>query len=140
MIEIKPGLILLEEEIRFTFSRSGGPGGQNVNKVNTKVTLWFDVLGSPSLTEEQKQKIQHRLGNRITKDGMLQIVSAQFRTQKANREDAQRRFVDLLAAALQDRPKRKKTRIPKRVKEARLTAKKKRAALKVSRLKKDWDR
>jgi ribosome-associated protein len=133
MIEINRQLIIPEDEVRFTFSRSGGPGGQNVNKVNTKVTLWFDVLGSPSLSEDQKQKIQHRLGNRITKDGILQIVSAQFRTQKANREDAERRFAHLLANALQDRPRRKKTRIPKRVNEARLQTKKRRSMLKASR-------
>ena len=139
MIEIKPGLTLQEDEIRFTFSRSGGPGGQNVNKVNTKVTLWFDVTASPSLSDDQKQKLQHRLGNRITRDGILQIVSAQFRTQKANREDVLRKFVELVAAALKDRPRRKKTRIPKGVKEARLQAKKQRGALKASRMKKDWN-
>ena len=139
MIEIKPGLTLQQDEIRFTFSRSGGPGGQNVNKVNTKVTLWFDVTASPSLSDDQKQKLQHRLGNRVTKDGILQIVSAQFRTQKANREDVLRRFVELITAALKDRPRRKKTGIPKGVKEARLQAKKHRGALKASRMKKDWN-
>ena len=135
MIKIKPGLNLPEDEIRFTFSRSGGPGGQNVNKVNTRVTLWFDVSASSSLSDEQKQKLQHRLGNRITRDGTLQIISAQFRTQKANREDALRRFVELVAAALHERPRRKKTKIPKRAKEARLQAKKQRGALKTSRKK-----
>lgn len=140
MLYIKSGLDIPESELHFTFSRSGGPGGQNVNKVNTKVTLEFDVISSPSLTDEQKQKLLHRLGNRISKDGVLQIVSTQFRTQKANREAAQRRFVDLMTAALHERPRRKKTKVPKRIKEARLKAKKQRGVLKASRLKKDWEK
>lgn len=138
MIEIKPGLSLPDDELRFTFSRSGGPGGQNVNKVSSKATLWFNVVESPTLSEMQKQKLLQRLGNRISKDGVLQIVSAQFRTQKANREDALQRFATLLSAALHEQRVRKKTRVPRRVKETRLKSKKRKGMLKASRVKK-WD-
>jgi ribosome-associated protein len=139
MIEINQSLSLPDDEIRFTFSRSGGPGGQNVNKVNTRVTLWFDVAGSPSLSEGQREKILRRLGSRIGNDGMLQVVSMQFRTQKANREDALQRFSTLLAAALFEQPRRMKTRIPRRAKEARLKTKKKRGLVKAVRVRKAWD-
>lgn len=139
MIEISPSLSLPEDEIRFTFSRSGGPGGQNVNKLSTRATLWFDVGGSPTLSESQKDKILRRLGNRISKDGVLQVVSMQFRTQKGNREDALRRFANLLAAALTEQPRRKKTRIPRGAKEARLQSKKRRSRVKNTRARKTWD-
>ncbi|HMC82356.1 MAG TPA: aminoacyl-tRNA hydrolase [Candidatus Polarisedimenticolia bacterium] len=90
MIEIRDGLAIREEELRFTASRSGGPGGQNVNKVSTRVTLWFDVAGSPSLTAEQRSLIRSRLATRISKEGVLRVVSQQTRSQAANREAARR--------------------------------------------------
>lgn len=138
MIVINPQLSLPDEEVRFTFSRASGPGGQNVNKVNSKATLWFDVGNSPSLSDCQKNLIQHRLANRITREGVLQVVSMQHRTQLANREEALRRFVELLASSLIVRPRRKKTRISAGVKERRLQAKKRRSLLKSSRTRKGW--
>lgn len=138
-IEILGNIYIPDTELRFTFSRSGGPGGQNVNKVSTRVTLWFDLNGSSSLTEGQKQKIRSRLGNRMNEAGILSISSSSFRTQKANREDAVRRFQALLSAALAERPARKKTRVPRRVKAKRLQAKKRRSRLKSTRSLKDFD-
>src|SRR5664280_3566590 len=79
---------------------SGGPGGQNVNKVATKVTLTFDVAASPSLTDAQRDRIRARLATRISKDGVLQVVSQRHRTQGANRAAALERFVELLRDAL----------------------------------------
>ncbi len=139
MVEIKPGLDLPEDEIRFTFSRSGGPGGQNVNKVNTKVTLYFDISASAALTNDQKQLLLSRLGNRISRNGVLQLVSTGHRTQKANREDVLQRFAAMLASALYQPRQRKKTRVPARAKEARLQSKKRRGRLKAVRVKKRWD-
>ncbi len=134
-----PGLSLPDDEVRFTFSRSGGPGGQNVNKVSTRATLWFNAAGSTALSEDQREKLIYRLGNRISKDGLLQVVSDQFRTQSANREDALRRFAALLAAALHEKPRRKKTRMPRGAKEARLKSKKRKGSLKAVRGRKNWD-
>lgn len=139
MIVINSRLSLPENEIRFTFSRSGGPGGQNVNKVSTRVTLWFDVNASASLTDIQKQKISSRLKNRMNESGMLTISSTNFRTQRANREDVVLRFQALIAEALIERPARKKTRPPRRVKEKRLQAKKRKSRIKLIRSTKDFD-
>ncbi len=139
MIEIPGKLNIPENELRFTFSRSGGPGGQNVNKVNSRVTLWFDVQDSSSLTEMQKQKIRSRLANRINLAGILSITSTQYRTQRANREDVTRRFQALIAAALTERPVRKKTKITRRMQEKRLQAKKRRGMIKSVRSKKHFD-
>ena len=138
MIEINNGLSLPDDEIRFTFSRSGGPGGQNVNKLNTRATLWFDVAGSPTLSESQRNKILRCLGNRISNDGMLQVVSMQSRSQLTNREDALRRFAGLLAGALVEKPVRKKTRVSKGAKERRLQAKKRKGTIKLFRSRKSW--
>ena len=138
MIEINNGLSLPDDEIRFTFSRSGGPGGQNVNKLNTRATLWFDVAGSPTLSESQRNKILQRLGNRISNDGVLQVVSMQSRSQLANREDALQRFAGLLAGAFVEKPVRKKTRVSKGAKERRLQAKKRKGTIKLFRSRKSW--
>ncbi len=138
MIKINNGLSLPEDEIRFTFSRSGGPGGQNVNKLNTRVTLWFDVAGSSALSASQREKILQRLGNRISNDGVLQVVSMQSRSQLMNREDALQRFVSLLAGSLVEKPVRKKTRVSKGAKERRLQAKKRKSTTKLFRSKKSW--
>jgi ribosome-associated protein len=138
LIEISSTLILPAAEVRFTFSRAGGPGGQNVNKVNTRATLWFDVEDSPYLSAYQKNRIRQRLANRIGKDGVLQVTSMQHRTQTANREEALRRFTELLAAALVENKVRKKTRMGAGVRERRLQAKKRKSLLKTARSRKDW--
>ncbi len=127
-------------ELVFSFSRSSGAGGQNVNKVNTRVTLSFDVDRSPSLDEHQRQLIRNRLGGRINRDGILKISSDTYRTQGANREEVVRRFYTLLRSALHEQRPRKRTRIPKRARERRLSAKKMRSRLKQLRAKKITDR
>ncbi|TAK60222.1 MAG: aminoacyl-tRNA hydrolase [Bacteroidetes bacterium] len=117
-------------ELSFRFARSGGHGGQNVNKVETKVELLFDVLHSPSLTDEQKERILKKLENRIDSEGVLRIVSQESRSQSKNREAAVERFIELMSHALKVRKKRMKTKIPKAVKERRLETKKRRGEVK----------
>jgi ribosome-associated protein len=137
MIQINQAIEIPEEELSFTASRSGGPGGQNVNKVNTRVTLWFDVAGSPSLSAEQKQMLLTHLANRISNEGVLQIVSQQHRTQAANREGVVERFVEVLRVAL-TRPKtRHKTLATYSAKQRRLEAKRRRSDTKRQRSQKD---
>ena len=139
MIEITRDIYIGEDELAFKASRSAGPGGQNVNKVNTRITLLFDVTGSRSLSDRQKKLIFSRLSTRIDKNGLLQIVSQKFRTQKANRNAAIERFRSLLAGALKNRPVRKKTRIPLASKKKRLDEKRKRSRLKKQRAQKNLD-
>jgi ribosome-associated protein len=118
MIPIDDNLAIPEEEVSFVTSRSGGPGGQNVNKLETRVTLRFDLAGSSGLSEEQKARLRERLATRITKDGVLQVTSQRHRTQGANREAAVERFAELLRDNLREEPPRRKTR-PSRASRAR---------------------
>lgn len=133
MVDINERVSIPEEELIFTASRSGGPGGQHVNKVSTRITLWFDVAGSLSLPQEEKRLIMRRLANRIGKDGVLRVTSQDTRSQAANREAAISRFVELMQAALKLQPARKKTRVSKAAKERRLAEKKRRGLLKGDR-------
>ncbi len=135
MIQIKPGLSIAEDELGFSFSRSGGPGGQNVNKVETRVALLFDVAGSPSLSPEEKRLVRSRLATRVSKAGVLRVVSQRHRAQAANREEAVKRFVELLRGALKVTPPRKHTRTPRAVRERRLAEKKRRGRRKRERSK-----
>jgi ribosome-associated protein len=133
MIQIVDDISIPEDELVFKASRSGGPGGQNVNKVNTRVTLFFDVANCENLSGTQKRRIFTRLATRIDKNGVLRVVSQKYRTQKANRRVAVERLQQLLADALKIRPARKKTRIPYAAKQRRLEEKKRRSLLKQQR-------
>jgi len=117
-------------ELAFSFVRSRGAGGQHVNKVNTKVVLSFDIAASKSLTEKEKEKISEKLVARISKKGILQVVSSAQRSQFANRQEAIRQFSSLLKSALAKRKKRLKTKIPKISREKRFSLKKHRSEVK----------
>jgi ribosome-associated protein len=139
-LKINDRISIPEEELLFTASRSSGPGGQNVNKVSTRVTLWFDVLNSPSLSQEDKERIIDKLAGRINKQGHLWVTAQQSRSQSANRELAKNRLAELLREALTRLRSRRKTKVPIRVREERLTDKKKRGQLKAARSSKaSWE-
>lgn len=120
-------------EFTFTASRSGGPGGQHVNKVSTKVELRFDVLKSNLLTEEEKKIIQNKLLSKINSEGELILVSQSERTQLLNKEKVIEKFYLLLAKALTPVKKRKPTRPSKAAKEKRLEEKRMQAEKKERR-------
>lgn len=133
MIEIMGNTFINEEELVFKASRSSGPGGQNVNKVNTRVTLFFDVANCESLSDLQKQRILVRLATRADKNGVLRVVSQKYRTQGANRRAAVERLQELLADALKIRPIRKKSKVSYAAKQRRLEEKRRRSLLKRQR-------
>jgi ribosome-associated protein len=123
-MRIADGLEIPDDELSFVTSRSGGPGGQNVNKLETRVTVRFDLAHSPSLTEEQRARIAERLATRVTRGGFFQVTSQRHRTQAANREAAVERFAELLAGALREETPRKPTRATRASRQRRLDEKK----------------
>ncbi|MCY3774581.1 MAG: alternative ribosome rescue aminoacyl-tRNA hydrolase ArfB [Candidatus Aminicenantes bacterium] len=135
MVHIRDGVDIKENEFRFVFSRSSGPGGQNVNKVDTRVTLVFDLMSSGSLTSEQKTELRRRLAGHLNRRGELRVVSQRHRSQWRNRQETLERFRHLLASALEKRKRRYETRIPARSRVRRLEDKAHRSRTKQMRRK-----
>ena len=133
---MKLNIPLLKEEVKFKTSRSGGKGGQNVNKVSTKVELNFDIQNSLNLTEEQKEIIQLKLASRINNEGILQIFAQKERSQLKNKKAVLAKFKELIENAFFVQKKRKPTKIPKSIKEKRLKDKKRTSEIKKLRNKK----
>ncbi|MCU0232849.1 MAG: aminoacyl-tRNA hydrolase [Thermoanaerobaculales bacterium] len=123
MPRINDELVIDDGELRFEFARSSGPGGQNVNKVETKVRLLFDLAASPSLSPAQRERVAERLGSRIGRDGVLRVTSQRHRSREANRRAAVERFASLLAEALTEAAPRVPTRVSRAKKLRRLEAK-----------------
>ena len=125
MIEIGPGLLIDERDLEERFVRASGPGGQNVNKLASAVELRFDVQNCETLHEAVRARLRTVAGRRLNKDGVLVIQAQRHRTQEMNRRDALERLAALVReAALAPAPPRKKTRVPRSAKRARLDAKK----------------
>lgn len=133
MIQFGPSLFLPKSEIKISYIRSPGPGGQNVNKLATAAQLRFNVLNSPSLPESVRGRLIASLRKRITAEGEIIIKASRFRTQERNKQDAIDRLVHLLKPAAIPPKKRKKTKPSLAVREKRLTQKKLHAKTKASR-------
>ncbi|MHC4598007.1 MAG: alternative ribosome rescue aminoacyl-tRNA hydrolase ArfB [Planctomycetota bacterium] len=119
--------------IRFAYSRSSGPGGQNVNKVNTKAELRFDLERCPHLTPRQKWRIASVLGRRVNKAGEIVVTCGRHRSREQNREECLSRFAELLRGALRRKKKRVPTRPTGASREKRLRAKRERSKKKRNR-------
>lgn len=129
-VHITDALSIPLSELRFRFARSSGPGGQHANRSATQVELLFDVAGSPSLSEAQRQLILEKLKPYIDKEGTLHLVSQTYRSQLRNREEVVERFRRLLRAALQVPKPRLPTRPTRAARERRLRAKRRRSEIK----------
>jgi ribosome-associated protein len=130
MLHITRSIAINENEITFSFIRSSGPGGQNVNKVATAAQLRFDVKNSPALPEAVKKRLIRLGGKRITDDGVLTITAQRFRTQERNRIDGLERLTLLIRKAANPPKPRRKTRPPKKSIEKRIQNKKSRSRIK----------
>ena len=133
MPTINDRLEIPDDELTYATGPSSGPGGQNVNKVETRVTLLFDIDASPSLSQAQKDRLRRRLATRINKRGVLRVASQRHRTQAANRRAAVERFVELVRGALRRRRRRRPTRPTASSRARRLEHKRRRSRLKARR-------
>jgi ribosome-associated protein len=129
-MKILPKFFLPDKELKFTFIRGSGPGGQNVNKVATAVQLRFDVRNSPSLTEEVKARLIKLAGRKATGTGELVIEAKRYRAQEQNRSNAEERLVILIQKALVKPKRRRETQPTEASKARRMNSKSKRAGIK----------
>jgi ribosome-associated protein len=130
MLQITPSISIPDNELIFTFVRSSGPGGQNVNKVATAAQLRFDVRNSPSLPADVRERLIKLAGYRMTQDGILVVEAKRYRTQEQNRSDAEQRLVTLIQKALVRPKRRRPTRPSATAKAKRVDTKKRRGTIK----------
>lgn len=132
-VPIKNGIVIPEHELEITASRSGGPGGQHVNKTSTRITVRWNVRQTQALTEEQKERVLEKLGSRLTAEGDLIINNSTSRSQEHNKKMALAQLAHDVKKALFVAKKRMKTRVPQGAQESRLQAKLHRGLIKKRR-------
>lgn len=135
-LPIKNSIIIPEHELEITASRAGGPGGQHVNKSDTRITVRWNVINTTALNEEQKARVLLNLQSRLTGDGDLIVHNSESRSQVQNRKLALQNLAQEIRKALYVPKKRKPTQVTKSSKEARLQSKMQRSTVKKTRSKK----
>lgn len=120
-------------ELSFHFSRSGGPGGQHVNRTETRVELRFDLAHTPSLSDDQRERVLRRLVSYVDTTGVMHLVSQSSRSQWRNREEVVERFRTLMRGALRVPKKRRATEPSRAARQRRLEEKKRRGEIKRQR-------
>lgn len=132
-IELAGGVYAAEADVRLQFARGSGPGGQNVNKVNTKVELWVRLAGLIGLSEGARGRLAKLAGRRVTAAGEIHLSSDEQRTQRANREAVFERLAEMIRLAKVEPKRRRKTRPSRAAKERRLESKRRRGQIKAGR-------
>lgn len=132
-IELAPGVFVPEGTVRFQYARSSGPGGQNVNKVNTKAELWVPVTALSQLNAAACARLRTLAGSRLTNADEIHIASDSRRTQEGNRAEAMERLREMIVEAMRVPRKRRKTRPSKASRKRRLEGKRHRGAIKSNR-------
>jgi len=132
-ISLAPGVFTDESALRLQYSRSGGPGGQNVNKVNTRTQLWLAIDAITGLTESALNRLRTLAGNRLTAAGELYIVAETERTQEGNRQAVIERLRQLIGEAVKEPKRRRKTKPSRGARERRIQGKKRRGEIKSRR-------
>ena len=126
-IHIADDLVIALSDLTFRFSRSGGPGGQHVNRRETRVELRFDIAHSPSLSEPQRELLTRQLANQMDSEGILHVVANTYRSQLRNRQDAIERFTRLIQRGLHIPKRRRPTKPSRQSAEKRLSEKRRRS-------------
>lgn len=139
IVHVNSQIAIPRREIRFSFVRSSGPGGQNVNKVASKAVLHWQVANSPSIPDHLRQRLMSQLGRRMNDRGELVLASQRYRDQSKNIEDCLQKLRELVAAAVKLRKRRKKTSLPRSAREARLKQKRSTGQKKQARRRPDLD-
>ena len=135
MIRIDDRLAIDDDELQFHATTAQGPGGQHVNRSNTRVVILWNVKTSPSLDDAQRVRILERLSNRISREGWLRVASQKHRSQSRNRDAAVQRLAELVAGALRTDPPRKATKPSRAARRRRVDEKKRRGEIKRTRRK-----
>lgn len=136
-LRVNGRLAIPRSELRYVATRSGGPGGQHVNTSSTRIELWWDVAGSPSLTDLQRTRLLERLASRLDAGGRLRVVASAHRSQLQNRDAATDRLRELVAEALVVPKVRRATKPSRAAREARLQEKRRQSTLKRERRRRD---
>jgi ribosome-associated protein len=139
LLFINAAVSIPRSELDFRASRSSGAGGQHVNKTSSRIEVFWNPLSSRALTDEQRERLRHKLATRINTDGRIRVVASDMRSQSRNKELAEERLADLVRAALVVPKKRRPTKPTKAAKEARLESKKRQSHKKHRRSNKSFE-